>query len=208
MIYLINKFKKGDFMKKLFLIILLILTIVVITIGYFVYCTDYAVTEVVEPFVKIEKNEELSQANLSLNSENKEIYYYFDLLNYDEMAEQYSKLAITPYVKIGLGEQILDTNETSNDISKYVTVNLYYIKDINSNIEGDNLEEITAKGEAGSEYEEYYQCKKLLKYSKDNEQQNISHYVAKITLNTEDENYYNLTQNLTQKLEIILGYTN
>ena len=160
----------------------------------------YLVPDVLEPFIRIEKNEELSSKSLSLNGENNEMYYFFDIYNYSEDLDECSTLDITPYVKINIKQ-----NE-ENEMSDLVNINLYYIKDLDADFDEENVEEITAKGEDGSGYEEYYECKRLYKYDENKVNNNVMHYVAKITLNTEAEEYNNLTENITQKLEIVLGY--
>jgi len=167
--------------------------------------TSFIVPNVLEPYVKIEKNEELSSSEFILNGENTEMYYYFELYNYDKDLDVHSTLAITPYVKIGIRTNNAQQVEENND-SNYVNINLYYIKDLSLGLVEGNFEEITKRGDEGSGYEEYFECKRLEKYSEGKEEINVNHYLAKVKLNTEDENYNNLKENVNQKLEIILGY--
>lgn len=199
-------------MKKFLIAIAITLIIAIGVMVYYVWLEkdenrteSFFIPNVLEPFIRMEKNEEMTLNEISLNGQNREMYYYFDIYNYDEISEEYNSLAITPYVKIDIKQN--NINESSeNNISNYVTVNLYYINDISMGLVEGNLEEMIYKGENGSGFEEYFECKRLPKYNKQNEQENVSHYVAKLTLNSDDENYNNLTQNIMQKLEIILGY--
>lgn len=205
-------------MNKKVLIAIVIILILAIggTVGYMYFwnpdeqITSYIVPKILEPYIRIQKNEEMSSSDLTLNGENKEMYYYFDIYNYDELTNEYSSLAITPYVKVGIKQENPPENNEEdgeiNNISDYVSVNLYYIKDLSLPVEGDNIEEITVKGELGTDFQDYFECKRLEEYSKENDEKNVAHYMAKVTLNTENENYNNLTENITQKLEITLGY--
>ena len=196
--------------KKILILVILLLLILSGGLGYYYFLMQksddnaltFLVPNVLEPFIRIEKNEELSSSNLSLNGENNEMYYFFDIYNYDEISAEYSTLDITPYVKIGIKQNDISEEEGEN----FVNINLYNIKNLELGMQEDNIEEITEKGEEGSGYEEYYKCKRLYKYDENKAENNVMHYAAKITLDTEAEEYNNLTENITQKLEIILGY--
>ncbi len=195
-------------MNKLILITIAVLLVVAVagSVYYFGFynseeTTSYVIPKVLEPYIRIKKNEEMSSQNLTLNSQNKEWYYYFDIYNYDDSIDEYNELEIIPYVKIGINQ-----DDGSTTVPSYININLYYLKDLSLGMEESNIEEITTKGEANTNFQDYFECKKLPKYNKDEENQNIAHYVAKISLNTENEDYTNLSYNISQKLEIILGY--
>lgn len=196
--------------KKIIILVILLLLVLSGGLGYYYFLMQnsadnaltFLVPEVLEPFVRIEKNEEMSSSNLSLNGQNNEMYYFFDIYNYDEISQEYSTLDITPYVKIAIKQ----TDASEDEGESFVNVSLYSIKNLELGMQEDNLEEITEKGEAGSGYENYYKCKRLYKYDENKNDNNVMHYVAKITLDTEAEEYNNLTENIAQKLEIILGY--
>lgn len=191
--------------KKILLSILIILIIVIGgTLFYFFMenstedSTIWVVPNVLKPYIRIQKNVELSSTELILNGKNKEMYYYFDIYNYDDITAEYSQLELLPYVKLNV--------QNDNNIQNLVNINLYYIKDISLGFVSENLEEITTKGEAGTNFENYFECKKLDVYDAKNISQNIAHYVAKITLDTEKQEYIDLTQNIAQKFEVVLGY--
>ena len=191
--------------KKILLSILLILVIILGSALFYVFMekneedsTVFVVPNLLKPYIRIQKNTEMSSTELTLNGNNKEMYYYFDIYNYDDTTSEYNQIELLPYVK-------LDVQNDSN-IQNLVTINLYHVKDLNKGFSSENLEEITTKGEVGTNFENYYECKKLNVYNKENATENISHYVAKITLNNENQEYIDLTQNLAQKFEMVLGY--
>lgn len=196
--------------KKIIILVILLLLVLLGGLGYYYFLMQnsadnaltFLVPDVLEPFIRIEKNEELSSSNLSLNGENNEMYYFFDIYNYDEISSEYSTLDITPYVKIDIKQNDISDEDGEN----FVHINLYSIKNIELGMQEDNIEEITEKGESGSNFEEYYKCKRLYKYDENKKDNNVMHYVVKITLDTEAEEYNNLTENIAQKLEIIFGY--
>lgn len=199
--------------KKILILVILLLLVLASGLSYYYFlmkesadnALTFLVPNVLEPFVRIERNEdEMASANLILNGENNEMYYFFDLYNYDEISGEYSTLDITPYVKIGVKK----TDASEDEGENFEHLNLYSIKNLELGLQEDNLEEITEKGEEGSGFEEYYKCKKLYKYDEQKAENNVMHYVLKITLDTEAEEYYNLTETIDQKLEIILGYRN
>lgn len=192
--------------KKILLVIVIILFIAIGGTVFYVFSenneedtTTFVVPNVLKPYIKIQKNEELSSTEFKLNGSNKEMYYYFDIYNYDEENKEYSQLELIPYVKLDI-----QSNEQQENIQNFVSVNLFYIKDITAEMTPENMEEIVIKGEAGSNFENYFECKKLSKYDEKNE--NINHYVAKITLNTEAQEYIDFTGTIEQKLDVVLGY--
>ena len=185
--------------------ILLILVIILGSALFYVYIenneednTVFVVPNVLKPYIRIQKNTEKSSTELILNGNNKEMYYYFDIYNYDDSIGEYNQIELLPYVKLAV--------QNDNNIQNLVTINLYHIKDLNQGFSTGNFEEITTKGEVGTNFENYYECKKLNVYNKENSNENIAHYVAKITLNNENQEYIDLSQNLAQKFEIVLGY--
>ncbi len=191
--------------KKILLSILIILIIVIGGTLFYIFMenseedsTVWVVPNVLEPYIRIQKNEELSSTEVTLNGNNKEMYYYFDIYNYDDITAEYSQLELLPYVKLNV--------QNDSNIQNLVNINLYYIKDISLGFAPENIEEITTKGDAGTSFENYFECKKLGVYNKDNNLENVAHYVAKITLNTENQEYIDLTQNIAQKFEVVLGY--
>lgn len=191
--------------KKILLSILIILIIVIGGTVFYIFMenseedsTVWVVPNVLEPYIRIQKNEELSSTEVTLNGNNKEMYYYFDIYNYDDITAEYSQLELLPYVKLNV--------QNDSNIQNLVNINLYYIKDISLGFAPENIEEITTKGDAGTNFENYFECKKLGVYNKDNNSENVAHYVAKITLNTENQEYIDLTQNIAQKFEVVLGY--
>lgn len=193
-------------MKKKFLLSILFILVIILgsTLFYFFMekneedNTIFVVPNILKPYIKIQKNVEKSSTELTLNGNNKEMYYYFDIYNYDEIANEYNQIELLPYVKLDV--------QNDNNIQNLVTINLYYIKDLERGFSTGNFEEITTKGEVGTNFENYYECKKLSVYNNENPSENISHYVAKITLNNENQEYIELSQNLAQKFEIVLGY--
>lgn len=191
--------------KKILLSILLILVIVLGSTLFYIFMekneednTVFVVPNLLKPYIRIQKNIEKSSTELTLNGNNKEMYYYFDIYNYDEIANEYNQIELLPYVKLDV--------QNDNNIQNLVTMNLYYIKDLEKGFSSGNYEEITKKGDIGTKFENYYECKKLDVYDSENLSENVSHYVAKITLNNENQEYIDLSQNLSQKFEIILGY--
>lgn len=191
--------------KKILLSILLILVIVLGSALFYIFMekneednTVFVVPNLLKPYIRIQKNIEKSSTELTLNGNNKEMYYYFDIYNYDEIENEYNQINLLPYVKLNV--------QNDANIQNLVTINLYYIKDLDKGFSTGNFEEIVNKGEVGTNFENYYECKKLNVYNKDSQNDNIAHYVAKITLNNENQEYIDLTQNLAQKFEIVLGY--
>ena len=195
-------------MKKYILLVLLVLLVCALgAIGFYIAfetsegeIDSVMIPNIIEPYIRIEKNEEASSEDFTLNGSNKEFLYAFDIYNNNAETEEFSSLEITPYVKIGI-----KTDSEDIDYS-FVSINMYSVNDISLGLQEGNFEEITTKGEDGSGFEEYFECKLLPKYDKENESNNVAHYIAKVTLNTEDENYNNLTDNIMQKLELTLGY--
>ena len=77
--------------------------------------------------------------------------HLFDIWNSKEL-DEYSSLAITPYVKVGIkqennvaSEENSEAENIDNNVSDYVNVNLYYIKDLSLGLDGENIEEIVTK---------------------------------------------------------------
>lgn len=194
--------------KKILLVIVMILLVAIGGTIFYVFSengeeetTTFVVPNVLQPYIKIQKNEELSSKDLKLNGSNKEMDYYFDIYNYDESTDEYSQLELIPYVKLDI-----QSNEQQENTQNLISVNLFYIKDITAEMTPENMEEIVIKGEAGSNFENYFECKKLNKYDENNQSQNISHYVAKIILNTEAQEYIDFTGTIEQKLDMVFGY--
>lgn len=191
--------------KKILLSILLILVIILGSALFYIFMenneednTVFVVPNLLKPYIRIQKNTEKSSTQLTLNGNNKEMYYYFDIYNYDDTTDEYNQIELLPYVKLEV--------QNDNNIQNLVSINLYYIKELDKGFSSGNFEEITNKGEVGTNFENYYECKKLNVYNNENPNENISHYVAKITLNNENQEYIDLSQNLAQKFEIVLGY--
>ena len=198
--------------KKILVAIIVLAMFALGTTAYYIVLTNqeetakYIVPNVLEPYIKIQKNEELSSKDLVLNGENNEMDYYFDLYNFDEETKEYSTLEITPYVKLAVEQEIADEEGSEFVVPEYVNIRLFKIQDISLGLVDGNYTEITAKGSEGSGYEEYFECSKLGRYDENNNSNNIAHYLAKITLDTESDQYNNLTDNISQKFKVILGY--
>lgn len=148
-----------------------------------------------EIYVNILENKE-KNGELKLNAENRTIYYYFDLINYDEETSKYNKTKITPYVKLNI--------ENKESLSQFLTWNIYKINSENDSEE--NWEEIVEKGDEESSFKEYYKCKDLMAFENGNKNNNIQNYVIKINLDVEAENFINLEEDLSKSFSIVLGY--
>ena len=191
--------------KKILIVIAIILLVAITGTVFFIFQSNkgenvvsWIVPNVLQPYIRIEKNEELSSGNLTLNGTNPEMNYFFDIYNYNEETAEYSRLDLIPYVKLNI--------QNENNIENVVNAKVYYIKDITAELNEENLEEITEFGQVGENFETYLKCKKINKYDEKEQNNNVAHYVAKIALNTEAEEYANLENNLTQKFEIMFGY--
>ncbi|MGN1299319.1 MAG: hypothetical protein ACI4UE_04985 [Candidatus Scatovivens sp.] len=187
--------------KYIFIILLLVIIISALIFGTIKLITNNSnetdklnVGKEKEIYLNIIKNDE-KNGELSLNTNEKVKYYYFDIVNYNEEENQYNETNITPYVKI---------NFNNNDETNLIQWNLYNIN--NEENTEENWIEITEKGDTGTNFEEYYKCAALDQYNSENLNQNVQHYVLKIVLNTENEKFSTLEEDLTENFSIVLGY--
>ena len=147
-----------------------------------------------EIYLNIIKNAE-KNGELTLNASENSKYYYFDIVNYNEEDQKYNNVELSPFVKILFN---------NNDETKFIDWKLYYIE--NETDTEDLWTEITEKGEEGTNFTEYYKCKTLGVYNSENKDNNIDHYVMKMVLDTEKEEFTKLEENLTESFSIVLGY--
>lgn len=147
-----------------------------------------------EIYLNIIRNTE-KNGELTLNNDENTKYYYFDIVNYNEEEQKFNQTELTPYVKIVFN---------NNDENKFIDWKLYSLGN-----ETDTEElwtEVVERGEEGTNFTEYYKCKTLGVYDSKNKDKNSSHYVMKIVLDTEKEEFVNLEENLTENFSIVLGY--
>lgn len=187
--------------KYIFVILILVIIIAALIFGTIKLITNNSngtdksnVVEEKEIYLNIVKNEE-KNGELSLNNDEKVKYYYFDIVNYNEEEKKYNESNITPYVKI---------NFNNNDETNLIQWNLYNID--NEEDTEEKWIEITEKGDIGTDFEEYYKCVALNQYNAENSNENVQHYVLKMVLNTENEKFSTLEEDLTENFSIVLGY--
>lgn len=147
-----------------------------------------------EIYLNIIKNTE-KNGELTLNTSENTKYYYFDIVNYNEEEQKFNDIELTPYVKIVFN---------NNDETKFIDWKLYSIE--NETDTEDLWKEISEKGEEGTNFTEYYKCNIVGAYDSENQDKNTNHYVMKMVLNTEKEEFVNLEENLTESFSIVLGY--
>ena len=136
----------------------------------------------------VDKNVELN-----LSARENEKYYYFDIVNFNSEEQKYNSTEIIPYLKIDLGKK-----------NTYINYELYALE--NENDTEDKWVKITEKGEEGSSFEKYYKANIIKPYNQENLEENTAHYVLKISLNTKDDAFIDLEEDLTNDLSIVLGY--
>lgn len=147
-----------------------------------------------EIYLNIVKNTDKNE-ELTLNANENIKYYYFDIVNYNEEEQKFNQSELTPYVKIVFN---------NNDENQFIDWKLYSLeKETDTE---DLWTEVVEKGEEGSNFVEYYKCKTVGIYNSENEDENKSHYVIKMVLDTEKEEFINLEENLTENFSIVLGY--
>lgn len=187
--------------KNIFIIAILIIIVLVLAFGAIKLISnnsnkgnEISKNNEDEIYLNIIKNTE-KNGELTLNTSENTKYYYFDIVNYNEEEQKFNQIELTPYVKIVFN---------NNDENKFIDWELYSLEN-----ETDTEElwtEITEKGEEGTNFTEYYKCKILGAYDSENKDKNKSHYVMKMTLDTEKEEFVNLEENLTENFSIVLGY--
>lgn len=187
--------------KNMFFIILLIVIVLLLIFGTIRLLsnnstenTEISKKDEEEIYLNIIKNTE-KNGELTLNTNENTKYYYFDIVNYNEEEQRFNKTELTPYVKILFN---------NNDETKFIDWKLYALEN-----ETDSEElwtEVTEKGEEGTNFTEYYKCKTLKEYNSEDKEKNKNHYVLKMILNTENEEFVNLEENLTESFSIVLGY--
>lgn len=147
-----------------------------------------------EIYLNIIKNTE-KNGEMILNTSENTKYYYFDIVNYNEEEQKFNNVELTPYVKIVFN---------NNDETKFIDWKLYSIE--NETDTEDLWKEISEKGEEGSNFTQYYKCNSVVAYDSENKDKNTNHYVMKMILDTEKEEFVNLEENLTESFSIVLGY--
>lgn len=186
--------------KNIFFVILLIIIVLLLIFGGIKLLSNNSAEnnkvskDEEEIYLNIVKNTE-KNGELTLNTSESTKYYYFDIVNYNEEEKKFNQTELTPYVKILFN---------NNDETKFIDWKLYSLEN-----ETDTEElwtEITEKGEEGTNFTEYYKCETLGEYTSEDKENNIKHYVLKMILNTEDEEFANLEENLTESFSIVLGY--
>ena len=147
-----------------------------------------------EIYVNIEKNEEKNN-NMNLNNSQNTIYYYFNITNNNIEENKYNQTDVIPYIKVDFN------TEESADL---ITWKIYEMN--NENDEESFWKPLTQKGEENSNFVDYYECSVMKPYDSANEENNVQHYALKINLDTAQEEYNELQENIIQNFSLILGY--
>ena len=150
--------------NKIVIFILIILVVAGLILGAYKFFTSDSITQASEKniYVNILEDEEKNK-ELKLNTDNKTIYYYFNLVNYDLENGNYNQTEITPYIKINF--------ENKENLDGIIDWGVYKI-DSENDLE-ENWKEINEKGDENSSFAEYYKCENLLAFEEGNEKNNF-----------------------------------
>lgn len=186
--------------KNIFIVLILIIILVALIVGVIILRekntgeNGISISADKDIYLDIIRNAEKNE-ELTLNAGENIKYYYFDIVNYNTIEQKLNQTQLTPYVKIVFN---------NNDENKFINWKLYYMNS-ETDLEESWLE-ITEKGEEETDFAEYYKCMDIGAYNSENENENKHHYVLKIVLDTENEQFTNLEENLTESFSIVLGY--